>query len=53
MLIHSRGTALPRDLDYVLGALQAPWIFSTPLATAWRQLDGALDDFTNRQLLAA
>lgn len=24
-----------------------------PLATAWRQLDGALDDFTNRQLLAA
>jgi hypothetical protein len=23
------------------------------LATAWRQLDGALDDFTNRQLLAA
>ena len=25
----------------------------SPLATAWRQLDGALDDFTNRQLLAA
>ena len=24
-----------------------------PLATAWQQLDGALDDFTNRQLLAA
>jgi hypothetical protein len=24
-----------------------------PLATAWRQLDGALDDFTKRQLLAA
>ena len=24
-----------------------------PLATAWRQLDDALDDFTNRQLLAA
>ena len=24
-----------------------------PLATAWRQLDGALDDFTNRQLPAA
>ncbi|MGA7882667.1 MAG: hypothetical protein WCD63_17525, partial [Terrimicrobiaceae bacterium] len=24
-----------------------------PLATAWRQLDAALDDFTNRQLLAA
>jgi hypothetical protein len=26
---------------------------SSPLATAWRQLDGALDDFTKRQLLAA
>ncbi len=25
----------------------------SPLATAWRQLDGTLDDFTNRQLLAA
>jgi hypothetical protein len=25
----------------------------SPLATNWRQLDGALDDFTNRQLLAA
>jgi hypothetical protein len=24
-----------------------------PLAAAWRQLDAALDDFTNRQLLAA
>jgi hypothetical protein len=25
----------------------------SPLATAWQQLDGALDSFTNRQLLAA
>ena len=25
----------------------------SPLATAWRQLDSALEDFTNRQLLAA
>ena len=25
----------------------------SPLATAWRKLDGALDDFTNRKLLAA
>jgi hypothetical protein len=25
----------------------------SPLATNWRQLDGALDDFTNRPLLAA
>jgi hypothetical protein len=24
-----------------------------PLARAWREPDGALDDFTNRQLLAA